>query len=160
VRIRPWQVADYPRALEICVAAFTPIHRGFEDALGPEIFARQYHDWKEQYARLLGGFPPADPNTRVFVAEEDGVVLGFVVTSLDPVRGVGEIGLNAVDPARQGSGIGRAMYEYVLEDLKRRGAVVAYVGTGGDRAHARARAAYAAVGFDRAIPALHLFKKL
>ena len=52
------------------------------------------------------------------------------------------------------------MHEFALKDLKERGAEIACVGTGGDAAHAPARRAYQAVGFDKALPGLHLFKVL
>ena len=60
----------------------------------------------------------------------------------------------------QGRGIGRAMYKFALKDFKQRGAEIACVGTGGDDAHVPARGAYAAVGFDKAIPGMFLFKVL
>ena len=28
--VRPYEKEDYARALEICIAAFEPIHKGFE----------------------------------------------------------------------------------------------------------------------------------
>ena len=71
---------------------------------------------------------------KVYVAELDDAVAGFVFTLFDAKRKTGEIGLNAVDPRLQGQGIGRAMYEFALTDLKERGAEIAYVGTGGDPA--------------------------
>lgn len=89
---------------------------------------------------------------KVYVAELDDAVAGFVFTLFDAKRKTGEIGLNAVDPRLQGQGIGRAMYEFALTDLKERGAEIAYVGTGGDPAHQPARSAYEAVGFDKTIP--------
>jgi ribosomal protein S18 acetylase RimI-like enzyme len=158
--MRPYTAADYDRTLAICIAAFAPIHRGFAQALGQPIFALQYHDWQQRYAETLNGISDADPNTRVYVAEADGTVVGFVFTTLDAKRKTGEIGLNAVDPRHQGQGIGRTMYAFALADLKARGAEIAYVGTGGDAAHAAARRAYDAVGFDKVIPSLHLFKVL
>ena len=63
-------------------------------------------------------------------------------------------------PNCRADGIGRAMYEFALKNLKERGAEIACVGTGGDAAHAPARRAYQAIGFDKAIPGLHLFKVL
>ncbi len=158
--MRPYKKADCVRVLDICVAAFEPIHSGFEQALGSRIFKLQYQDWKEQYAATLRSISPRDPNRKVLVAELDGAVAGFVFTSLDAKRKTGEIGLNAVDPKLHGRGIGRAMYEFALKDLKERGAEIACVGTGGDAAHAPARRAYEAIGFDKALPGLHLFKVL
>ena len=52
------------------------------------------------------------------------------------------------------------MHEFALKDLKERGAEIACVGTAGDAAHAPARRAYQAIGFDKALPGLHLFKVL
>ena len=158
--IRPYKKADFARVLEICVAAFEPIHQSFERALGRRIFERQYHDWREQYAETLRKISKRDAGRRVHVAETDGAVAGFIFTFVDAKRKTGEIGLNAVDPALQGRGIGRAMYEFALKDLKARGAEIACVGTGGDDSHAPARGAYASVGFDRAIPGMYLFKVL
>lgn len=158
--IRPYKKADYARVLEICIAAFEPIHAGFEEALGEAIFARQYRDWRAQYAETLRKISPSSRATRVHVVELDRAVCGFIFTMVDANRKTGEIGLNAVDPAFQGRGIGKAMYEFALADLKRRGAEIASVGTGGDAAHGPARSAYAAVGFDKAIPGMFLFKVL
>ncbi len=160
LRFRTFEEADRARPLATCIAAVTPIHPGFEAALGRRIFELHYDDWRERYAQTFRAVPSADPAARLFVAERAGEVVGFVFTSLDAERKTGEIGLNAVDPKAQGQGIGRAMYAFVLDDLRRRGAEVAYVATGGDAAHAPARRAYGAVGFDGAIPAVHLFKML
>ena len=160
LEVRPYEKRDYARVLDICIAAFEPIHRGFEEALGSRIFKLQYQDWKEQYAETLRKISTRDRDRRVHVVELDGVVAGFIFTVMDAKRKTGEIGLNAVDPRLQGRGIGRAMHEFALNDLKERGAEIACVGTGGDAAHAPARRAYQAVGFDKAIPGLHLFKVL
>ena len=158
--IRPFESRDFTRVHDICVRAFTPIHEGFERELGPEIFANQYAGWRERYADDLIRLTNAAPGTLVHVAEDGGVLLGFVATSVDEKTKAGEIGLNAVDPDHQGKGIGRRMYVFALENLKDRGATIAYVGTGADAAHAPARAAYEAIGFDKAIPSVHYFKKL
>ena len=158
--VRPYAKADYRRVLDICIAAFEPIHKGFEQTLGSRIFELQYHDWRWQYAQTISGISAAGDESKVFVAELDGIVAGFVFTMVDKKRRTGEIGLNAVDPGMQGKGIGRALYTYALEDLKERGAEIACVGTGGDAAHEPARRAYEAIGFDRAIPGMFLFKVL
>ncbi len=158
--VRPYAKADYRRVLDICIAAFEPIHKGFEQTLGRRVFELQYHDWRWQYAKTISGIADAGDKTRVFVAELDGVVAGFVFTNVDAKRKTGEIGLNAVDPKLQGRGIGRTMYAFALDSLKERGAEIACVGTGGDNAHEPARRAYAAIGFEKAIPGMYLFKEL
>jgi ribosomal protein S18 acetylase RimI-like enzyme len=158
--IRRYRTEDRDAVLEICIAAFTPIHEGFEAALGQDIFQLQYKDWKQNYATIIDGIDIDDDMTVVHVAEREGTIVGFIFTSMDAPKATGEIGLNAVLPELQGQGIGRSLYEFALEDLKRRGAKAAYVGTGGDAAHAPARRAYEAAGFDRVIPSVHLFRTL
>ena len=160
LEMRPYEAADYERVLEICLAAFEPIHQGFEAALGQRIFDLQYDDWKERYAATIRTIAPDDEKIKVYVAAIEGNVAGFIFLLVDAKRQTGEIGLNAIDPPLQGLGIGKAMYEFALAKLKEHGALIACVGTGGDDAHERARRAYAAVGFDRGIPGVYLFKSL
>jgi GNAT superfamily N-acetyltransferase len=157
--IRPFEPRDFACVHDICVRAFTPIHEGFEQALGPKIFKHQYGGWRERYADDIRKLA-ADSSTHIHVVEEAGVIVGFITTIIDTARKFGEIGLNAIDPTRQGSGIGKEMYAFALDNLKQRGADIITVGTGADAAHAPARAAYEAVGFDRAIPAIYYFKTL
>jgi GNAT superfamily N-acetyltransferase len=157
--VRLYEPRDFDRVHEVCVRGFTAIHEGFEQVLGPEIFAREFPDWQGRYAddiRRLAG----DAEHELHVVEEGGQIIGFIATRVDPTCNAGEIGLNAVDPDHQGRGIGKEIYAFALSKLKQRGAVFAYVGTGGDEAHAPARAAYEAVGFDRVVPSVHLYRKL
>jgi GNAT superfamily N-acetyltransferase len=160
VTIRPCLPADRDAALAICIAAFTPIHEGFRDALGETIFALQYPDWRGGYAAMFDALAEDDGRTEAYVAEADGEIAGFIFAILDEATKTGELGLNAVAPARQGQGVGRLMYEFALARLKERGAEIAYVGTGGDAAHAPARGAYEALGFDRVIPSVHYYREL
>lgn len=157
--IRIYEPRDFDRVHQICVAAFTPVHEGFEQSLGAEMFAREYPSWQARYADDIRGLVAA-PNIQLHVVEDGGVVVGFVTTRIDPARKVGELGLNAVDPAQQGKGIGKEMYALALRNLKERGADYVDVGTGADAAHAPARAAYEAVGFDRSIPVIYYYRKL
>ena len=113
--VRPYEKEDYARALEICIAAFEPIHKGFEQALGSRIFKLQYRDWKEQYADTLRKISKRDRYTKVHVVEFNGVVAGFVFTNLDAKRRTGEIGLNAVDPNLHGRGIGTALMRLLID---------------------------------------------
>lgn len=139
VHFRLFEKGDYERVLKICIDAFTPHHSLFAKTLGSEIFRYQYQDWREQYADYLRQFPDTDTVAKAYVAEQGREVVGFIITTLDEKRKVGEIGLNAVDPAHQVKGIGKAMYAFALEDFRKRGAKVAYVSTGADWAHGLAR---------------------
>ena len=84
---------------------------------------------------------------RVWVAEADGIAVGFVATGVsDPGRNMGEISMLAVDPDHQGGGIGTALTKFALERLKDAGMKVAVVETGGDPGHAAARRTYEKAG--------------
>jgi GNAT superfamily N-acetyltransferase len=159
-QIRAFERRDYKRVLDVCVSAFTPIHRLFEETLESEIFACRYHGWREQYADYLGKISSSDPAVKVYVVEGAGALVAFVFTIMDCKRKIGEVGLNAVDPGHQGKGIGKMMYEFALNDLRKRGAEIAYVGRAAIPRHSPARAAYEAVGFDKAVAAVHYFRTL
>jgi ribosomal protein S18 acetylase RimI-like enzyme len=158
--IRPFVPGDFERMHAICAAAFAPIHAGFAEVLGPRLFAAHYREWQGRYGETIRAATAPDVRDRVHVISDAGVILGFVVTTLEQEAGVGEIALMAVDPAMQRRGLGRALLRFALDDLRACGATSVHVGTGGDAAHAPARALYAATGFGRAIPAVHYHREL
>jgi GNAT superfamily N-acetyltransferase len=158
---RKVEAADLPRLQEIRTAAFTPIHNGFRAQMGAKMFHIHYRDWDEkQGAHLNEICASTDSNQQVYAALAGGELVGFVDFSLNPARKIGELGLNAVDPHRQGTGIGTAMYQFALEKLKQAGAEMVIVGTGGDAAHLPARRAYGKAGFSVGIPGIHYFMPL
>ena len=159
LKFRKAEPADLPRLHEIRIAAFTPIHEGFRAQIGEEMFQLQYHDWNQKQGAHLDEIC-ADSNHQVYVALEDDEIVVFLDFSLDQTRKCGELGLNAVDPRRQGSGIGTAMYEFALQALKKAGAEMVTVGTGGDAAHLPARRAYEKAGFSQSIPVVYYFKRI
>jgi len=65
----------------------------------------------------------------------------------------------AVEPDFQGRGIGTALTEFALEQMKDAGLSVAMVETGGDPGHSPARQTYEKAGF-RLLPIARYFKKL
>ena len=158
--IRAVEPADLPRLDEIRRAAFTPVFASFRSLAGPEVaavaFAGEEDGQRRHFEEMLEG----GADNQVYVAHTGGDVVGFVTVMLDRSKALGEIGLNAVDPAYANQGIGTALYEFALERMREAGMKVATVGTGADDSHAPARAAYAKAGFDRAIPGVHLYRKL
>ena len=159
LKFRKAEPADLPRLHEIRIAAFTPIHEGFRAQIGEAMFQNQYHDWNQKQGALLDEVC-ADSSHQIYVALQGDEIAGFIDFSIDQARKCGELGLNAVDPRRQGRGIGTAMYEFALEKLKQAGAEMVSVGTGGDAAHLPARLAYEKAGFSRNIPVIYYFKRL
>jgi GNAT superfamily N-acetyltransferase len=79
------------------------------------------------YAAFLGSFLDSD-DARVFVAEEDGVIIGYVFAALEPLswkelRGpAGFIHDVAVTEEARRSGVGTQLIQAAVEWLRERGA--------------------------------------
>jgi GNAT superfamily N-acetyltransferase len=157
--IRDYIDSDWEAVREVCLLAFTPIHESFERLLGTELFALVYPDWKKSQVEYLHTLTEGHKRERLHVAEEDGLVVGFIHYEVDREELSGTIGLNAVHPAHQGRGIGTLMYGHVLELMRSQGMNYARVDTGGDPSHASARHTYERVGF-LPIPVVHYFRSL
>ena len=141
LKIRPAQPADAARLEAIRSAAFAPIFSSFRSILGDEIYERAQAHENEAQDRLLASMSDPESEWKLFAAERESQVVGFVSVRLDRDWSVGEIGLNAVDPSYANEGIGTAMYEFSVSHMKRAGMKVATVATGGDPSHAPARPA-------------------
>ncbi len=151
---------DAARLQAIRRAAFAPIFASFRSILGDEIYDLAQRRVDEAQEGLLTSLMAGDPGWTLYVAQSGDAVVGFVAVRLDPETYVGEIGLNAVDPAQAGKGVGTAMYEFAVERMREAGMKVATVGTGGDPSHAPARRAYQKAGFDVQIPSVWMCRKL
>ncbi|MGF1620666.1 MAG: GNAT family N-acetyltransferase [Rhodomicrobiaceae bacterium] len=158
--IRSFEAADLKALQQIRHAAFEPIFRSFRAIVGAEIYRHAFANADAEQARLLEDICADGSGHELFVASVRGGIVGFVSFSLNEATRTGEIGLNAVHPDHAGQGIGAAMYEFVMERMKRRGMAVATVGTGGDPGHLPARRAYEKAGFGPAVPSLYLYKLL
>ncbi|WP_237726658.1 GNAT family N-acetyltransferase [Corallococcus coralloides] len=141
-------------------AAFEPVFASFRALLGDEIYALAQAKQDAGQAEMLRGLIAPDSGWDVFAAEVDMRVVGFIAVKVDPETLIGEIGLNAVHPAHAGHGVGTSLYEFALGHMKRAGARVATVATGGDASHAPARRAYEKAGFHAAIPSVWLCRLL
>lgn len=160
LRLRLARPEDATRLQAIRRAAFAPVFASFRSMLGNEIYELAQRRDDDAQEALLASFLEGGDGWELHVAEAGGEVAGFVAIRLDAATRVGEIGLNAVDPARAGQGIGTAMYEHALSRMRDASMKVATVSTGGDPSHAPARRAYEKAGFDRAIPSVWMCKKL
>jgi GNAT superfamily N-acetyltransferase len=159
-RIRDYQAADGEAVVALSLRAWAPVFASMEQVLGHEIFARLHgDDWRDYQARSVQGVL-ADEAMRVWVAEADGSVAGFVAaTVFDSERRIGEIAMLAVDPACQHRGLGTALTEFGTAWLRDAGMRVAMIGTGGDPGHAPARRVYAKADYTL-IPMARYFKAL
>ena len=156
---RPFAPADLERLQGIRARAFAPVFRSFRDIVGARMAeplfgdadARQ-RDHLDELARTEAG--------GIIVAELGGRPVVFIHVKSDPRTGVGEIGLNAVDPAFHNRGIGTSMYRMALDRFRAEGLKVAAVSTGGDPSQEPARRAYAKAGFAHPLPAVSYYREL
>jgi GNAT superfamily N-acetyltransferase len=160
MRIRPFTLADLPRLQAIRKAAFAPVFQSFRDITGPEISAIAFNQADADQAKLLEDIVKPGSGPELFVAERDGLIIGFVSMTLNAQRKTGEIGLNAVDPDHASQGVGAKMYDFVLQHMKTAGMELAVVSTGGDPSHAPARRAYEKAGFCASLPSQVMYTLL
>ncbi|NDV01964.1 GNAT family N-acetyltransferase [Pseudoroseicyclus sp. CLL3-39] len=157
---RPARAGDMPLLQAIRAAAFAPIFASFRALTGPAIaevaLATAEADQKAELARLFSAGSPEE----LIVTRLGSATIGFLTLALNETSRIGEIGLNAVDPAYAGRGFGTQMYRWALAEMAARGMTVATVGTGGDASHAPARRAYEKAGFGPHLPAIWYYAKL
>jgi mycothiol synthase len=124
-------------------------------ALNARAFAKhpEQGGWTRHDLELREREPWFDP-AGFFIAEKDGVMTGFHWTKVHPPEpgtsgpGLGEVYVVGVDPAEQGSGLGRALTLAGLHHLRDRGVdeAMLYV----DEDNVPAIRMYEALGFTRA----------
>src|SRR5262245_58199661 len=124
VTIRAATPDDARAIAEIHVAGWRFAYRGqmpdaFLAALSVDERAAQRRGWLEK--------PPTEEH-RTWVAEAgDGRIAGFAICGPEraevPSAGCAEIYAIYVDPARIGSGVGRALFDWSVGDLRTRGFV-------------------------------------
>lgn len=159
--IRDYQTPDEDGVVEFSLRAWAPVFASLESVLGGELFVRLHPGeggWREyQDAAIRRAL--ADPAMHIWVAEVDGSAVGFVAARLTGDRKIGEIFMLAVDPEHQGVGVGAALTDTATDWLRRSGALVALVDTGGDPGHAPARRVYEKAAYKR-LPIARYFKAL
>ena len=158
--IREAEPRDHGAIDEIVGSAWKDVFDYFRRTMGDELFHAARGDWQAAKTRQVIASCEGQGGARVYVAEVDGRVAGFVTSHVDERRRIGEIGNNAVHPEFQGRGIATRMYEFVLDEMRRRGCLYAKVSTGGDSTHAPARRAYEKTGFDRSVPHVTYWRDL
>lgn len=160
VEMRRANADDAARLQAIRVAAFAPVFASFRSILGDVIYDLAQAQEDEAQADILAKMFAPESVWELYAAEVENEIVGFVSVRLDTDTYVGEIGLNAVDPSHDGSGIGTKMYNFAVERMKESGMKVATVATGGDPSHAPARRAYQKAGFTVEIPSVWMCRTL
>ena len=117
--IRRYHPTDLERIKEITARAFesVSIDRNIEAKFGL-IGGRE---WRWRKLQHIDADATGEGVEGIFVAEADGVVVGFITCRADAQSRIGRIANMAVAPEHQGRGTGRALMEAALEHLRGRG---------------------------------------
>ncbi|MFE1170167.1 GNAT family N-acetyltransferase [Nocardiopsis sp. NPDC058789] len=157
IRIRPYEPGDRDAVVDLALRAWEPAHTALARTLGPSLHRRVHGDWRRSHARDVGeDLDSAEAAAWVAVTDR---VAGFVTVRLDRAGGTGLVHLLGVHPDQQGRGTGTALTEFAVERIREEGMAVAVIRTGGDDAHAPARAVYERAGFVAA-PVVHYYRSL
>jgi GNAT superfamily N-acetyltransferase len=158
LRVRLVRDADVEDLVGLSLLAWEPVFRSFEQLLGQTIYTRIWPDWRTGQREAIEAVCRDGENTMVWVAEVDGMVVGFVAYELYEDK-TGEVQLLAVHPEYQNRGIGTELNVFALKKMKDNGMKMAKVETGGDPSHAPARRSYENAGYT-ALPLVRYFKDL
>ncbi len=155
--IRSYRESDNDAVIALSLRAWAPVFVSLEQVMDPDVYDSFYPDgWREHQRDAVRA---ALGNQDAWVAEEDGVVIGFASVVLHADDGLGEIHMIAVDPDHQKRGIGSALTRHALAWMREAGMSVAMVETGGDPGHDAARRTYERTGFGL-LPIARYFRKL
>jgi ribosomal protein S18 acetylase RimI-like enzyme len=156
MQIRVYQPSDLDELKRITVEGFEgiAIDESVEKVLGGLLNG---HDWRWRKSRHVDEDVDANP-TGVFVAEELGVILGYISTRVDYESGRGRIPNLAVDKSNRGHGIGRLLIEHALEYFRNEGMSFAMIETMDN--NPVGQYLYPSCGFVETCRQIHFAKKL
>ncbi len=158
LQVRPFSGDDMEDVVRLSLLAWAPVFAAFQQVLGSAIYTRIYPDWQRQQRDVVKRVCQ-DEKMRVWVAEVEGILTGFIAYELNRADDTGEVELLAVHPDYQNRGIGTELNHFVLTQMKESGMRIAVVGTGGDPGHAPARRSYEKAGYT-ALPLVRYYQAL
>ena len=120
MRIREAEPKDVASIASIHVRAWQDAYRGqLDDAYLDAL------DVDERVPQTRSMIEEAPPGFRSWVAEDEGVVIGFAVTGptqdADAGEKMAELYAMYLEPGRVGTGVGRALLDHAVADLLARG---------------------------------------
>jgi len=126
VQIRSYKSSDLEELKRITVEAFAGI--ALDQRVEEHLGVLHGHDWHWRKARHIEDDAAANP-AGIFVAEENGKILGFITAILEREAGKGRIPNLAIIPEARSKGLGRQLIEHALDYLRREGMSYAMIET-------------------------------
>jgi ribosomal protein S18 acetylase RimI-like enzyme len=152
VTLRAQQEADTPLLVALAQRSWKDVEASVDGALGSPLDRLATPSWEDHHEAVVRAACQS-PESSVVVAEDDGEVVGLVSYRVHAASAgmseYGEVEVIAVDPACRGRGVGRALLDHAVRELRDAGVPVIMLETGGDEGHTPARALYESAGFRR-----------
>ena len=159
VAVQPYKEAHREAVLALSMRAWAPVFADLEPAVAAYVYQAFYpRGWQVRQSNDIANFLSADPHN-VWVAMENGELLGWVGLRLHAEDSMGEIYILAVDPDAQRRGVARLLMQDAFDRLKNAGMKIVMVETGDDPGHTSSRATYEKLGFER-WPVARYFREL
>jgi ribosomal protein S18 acetylase RimI-like enzyme len=124
--LRTYQPSDLDELKRLTVNAFDGI--ALDQRVEEHLGVLHGHDWRWRKARHIEEDVAANP-AGVFVAEENGTILGYITTVLDRAAGKGRIPNLAVAAEARCKGLGRQLIEHAFDYFRREGMSYAMIET-------------------------------
>ena len=159
IRVNGFRPEHLASVLALSKRAWEPVFSKLQGSAEAFVLNAFYPNgwWERQKADIEGLVE--DGQTQIWVAQHDGVVVGFVGVRLHPEDDMGELYILAVDPSHQRKGVGTALMNFAFDRIKDSGMAMVMVETGDDPGHAPSRATYERNGFKR-WPVARYFREL
>lgn len=153
--IRSYQQSDLEFLKHLTVEGFTgvSIDHGVEQQFG----LLNGHDWRWRKARHIDEDVKRDA-AGVFVAEEDGQIVGYVTTWQDLAGGIGHIPNLAVAASHRNQGLGRQLLQHAMDHFRAAGLTHAKIETLAQ--NAVGNHLYPSLGFVEVARQVHFVAKL
>lgn len=158
-QLRSFVDEDIDDIVELSLLAWAPAFRSFREILGPRIYTVLHPDWRKSQKEGVESVCTDKEQYNTLVADCEGNVVGFLSYTLKTDDAIGEVQLLAVHPQYQNAGIGTALNQRALKEMKAAGMKMAVVEACGDHTHAPARRSYEKAGYT-ALPIVRYFKAL
>jgi ribosomal protein S18 acetylase RimI-like enzyme len=126
IAIRAFRPSDLDELKRITVESFSGV--SLDEMVEAQFGLLHGHDWRWRKARHIDTDVAVNPEG-IFVAEEDGRILGYITTSLEHAAGKGRIPNLAVASDARGKGLGRRLIEHALDYFRREGMAFATIET-------------------------------